>query len=138
MYCSDKIHSAQTYSVVSGPGRIVGVHSGDPASHEPNQAEFHTAYHGLVRAVVQVTTHLAASRADRMRMKRMEPDNEVVMVDTPEREAAFAAQDIVVEASAPGLPAQRVAIKTSTDAAQDGVLAVAAKTAGTSVLGGFE
>ena len=125
-----------SFRVVSGPGRIIGVHSGDPASHEHNQSPFHTAYHGLVRAVVGVTTDLATSREARHRMKMMEPDNHVVAFETSEaEEATLAAADIVVEASALGLMTQRVTIKTSTDAAKDSVLAVAARSGGAPVTG---
>lgn len=39
----------------SGPGRVVGAHNGDPALQGPPHAPFVPAYHGLARAVVQVT-----------------------------------------------------------------------------------
>jgi len=47
-----------------------------------------------------------------------------------------ASEPVVVEASAPGLGAVRASIPTSTDAAKDGVLAVAKATA-THFAGGF-
>ena len=47
------------FRVMSGPGRIVGVHNGDPRSHEPSTSTSHSAYHGLVRAAVQVTSAAA-------------------------------------------------------------------------------
>ena len=37
-----------TFNIVSGPGRIIGVGNGHPACHEPNQASWRSAYHGLV------------------------------------------------------------------------------------------
>ena len=46
---ADATHNV-TFAVVSGPGRIVGAHNGDPQCHEPNQVPWHSAYHGLVRA----------------------------------------------------------------------------------------
>ena len=41
-----------TFTIVSGPGRVVGAHNGDQAAHEPNHAPFHTSYHGLTRGTV--------------------------------------------------------------------------------------
>ena len=45
-----------SFRIVSGPGRVQGAHNGDPRNHEPNDAPWHAAYHGLVRAVVRVTS----------------------------------------------------------------------------------
>jgi len=45
-----------TMSVFSGPARLVGVASGDPASHCPPHGDTCETYAGLVRGVVQVTT----------------------------------------------------------------------------------
>ena len=42
------------FRIVSGPGRVMGTHSGNTSSHENNCSPQHNAYHGLVRAVVQV------------------------------------------------------------------------------------
>ena len=44
-----------SFRVVSGPGKIIGVGSGDPSCHEPNQVPWRSAYHGLARVIVQVT-----------------------------------------------------------------------------------
>ncbi len=131
----DAAHNV-SFRVVSGPGRVVGVHSGNPASHEHNQMPFHTAYHGLVRAVIAVTTDIATQRETRNRMVAMEPDNHVVQYGaTGDEEARIAAQGIVVEASAPGLASQQVTIKTSANATRDSVLAVAERSAGAPVTG---
>ena len=40
---------------VEGAGRIIGVDNGDPASHEPFQANQRQAFHGMCLAVVQST-----------------------------------------------------------------------------------
>ena len=51
------VHTAShnvTFRVVSGPGTVIGAHNGDVSSHEPNHAPWRSAYHGLVRAVIQV------------------------------------------------------------------------------------
>ena len=38
---------------VSGPGRLVGVGNGNPHCHEPDKGANRSAFHGLVRAIVQ-------------------------------------------------------------------------------------
>ena len=52
------------FSIVSGPGRIIGVGNGDPSCHEPNQAHWRSAYHGLARVIVQVTEDHASKYRD--------------------------------------------------------------------------
>ena len=42
-----------SFVVRSGPGEIIGVGNGDPHSHEPDKATHRSAFHGLVRAIVQ-------------------------------------------------------------------------------------
>merc|ERR1712072_919464 len=51
-----------SFRVVSGPGFVQGTGNGDPHCHEPNNAPWHSAYHGLVRAVIRVTS--TAGRSD--------------------------------------------------------------------------
>jgi hypothetical protein len=43
-----------TFEVTAGPGRVLATHNGDKQCHEPNNAHWHSAYVGLVRAFVQV------------------------------------------------------------------------------------
>jgi beta-galactosidase len=38
---------------IDGPGRIVGVGNGDPASHEPNQGTTRSLFNGLAQVIVQ-------------------------------------------------------------------------------------
>jgi len=40
---------------VSNLGRLIGVGNGDPSSHEPDKANYRSAFNGLARAVVQST-----------------------------------------------------------------------------------
>ena len=115
-FCSQASGINVTFTVSSGPGRIFGAHSGDPASHEPNQQPWHSSYHGLVRGVVQVTSDAAA--ADRAL-------RHFVDVDAPPSSAEAGA--IVIQAHAPGLATATVTIPTSTNAATDSVLAAASK-----------
>jgi hypothetical protein len=55
-----------TFSILSGPGRIAGVGSGDPASHaQPNGAVIAT-FGGLARGLVQVTVDCVSIARDRI------------------------------------------------------------------------
>ena len=38
---------------LEGPGVLLGLGSGDPACHEPDHADRHSAFHGLAQAIVQ-------------------------------------------------------------------------------------
>jgi len=116
-----------SFRVVSGPGYIQGTHNGDPHSHARNDATHALAYHGLVRAVVRVTSAAARPAAERELLKSIDVHGPMA-ADAP---PPAAPAPIVVEASAPGTgfaPAV-VSISTSLDAA-DGVMAVAAAGAG--------
>ena len=135
-----------SFRVVSGPGRVQGTHNGDPHARARNDAPSHAAYHGLVRAVVRVTSVAARPHAERAALARIDlggpmaaahaqarvpmGGNTPRAADAPELEEL---QPIVVEASAPGLPPVRVSIAVSTDAAADGIAAVAEAGAGKQV-----
>ena len=54
--------------IVSGAGRLAGVANGDPASHEPNQANGRRAYHGRCMALIR-----ARSRAGTIRLLATAP-----------------------------------------------------------------
>ena len=159
-----------SFRVVSGPGRVQGTHNGDPHARARNDATSHAAYHGLVRAVVRVTSVAARPRAERAALARIDVGGPMAAgtnramhpgkgtgtgtdtgtgTGTHAKAAsmdgnlsATAAADaleleelepIVVEASAPGLPPARISIAVSTDAAADGIVAVAEAGAGKQV-----
>lgn len=123
------VHNAAhnvTFTLLSGPGEVVGVHSGQPDSHEPTHGTtHHTAYHGLVRAVVRVTATSAAAFGD---------PSEAALRQHIDMDGSYSASittasdlgAIVLEASAPGLVPARVSIATSVDPS-DAVLEVARK-----------
>jgi hypothetical protein len=118
-----------TFTVISGAGRILGVGNGDPTNHEPNQASWRSAFHGLVRGVVQVT-HVASSSSwhrEAMRQMDLEGGHRTSIASG----TAISADPIVIEASSPGLKSSRVSIQVSADDQLHGVLAVAARSAGT-------
>lgn len=122
-----------TFTIISGPGRVVGAHNGDQASREPNHSPWHSAYHGLTRGTIMVTEDRATPTWHRRRMLEIDELGSV-MISDEELGASAPTPPIVVQASAPGLKSMQVSIPTSVDVASDGVLAVAAKGAGKKVV----
>lgn len=116
-----------SFRVVSGPGSVLGTHNGDTKCQEPNNAAWHSAYHGLVRAVVRVTAIHARSSQERELLA-------MVDVDGPMAGGAIqrGVEPIVVEATSPGFAAVQVSIPVSTHA-EDAVMAVASASAGKAV-----
>lgn len=117
-----------TFRVVSGGGRVVGTHNGDPTTHENNHAPTHAAYHGLVRCVVMSTVDASSPAWHRARLQQIDVDSDHGMTRIVGPHDAFANDDIIVEASAPGLPSARIHVPVSTSPA-DSVLAVAERSA---------
>ena len=114
---------AVAFRVVAGPGRILGTANGDPKGKRSHTEAVHPAHHGLVRALVGVTS--IAGRPDRDLLRSMEADGAAHRLPDEDEEG-----DIVVEATAPGLRPVRLTIPTSTDPGRASVLAVAAREAG--------
>ena len=115
-----------TFKVVSGPGRVQGSHNGDVHCHEPNNAPWHTANHGLVRGVIRVTSSAARDDLDMIsRVDRSHMPSDAVALNDGWMDTA----DIVVEASSPGFDPVQVTIPTSTDP-KDSVMNVAHAGAG--------
>ena len=113
-----------SFSIVSGPGRIVGVGNGDPACHEPNQATWRSAYHGLARAIVQVTEDQVTPNRHRIIQIDRDGGKRTLIGDPTASRASL--DGIVVEVSAPGVGTATVTIPVSTDPS-DGVLTTARK-----------
>lgn len=113
-----------SFSVLSGPGAVVGTGNGDPTSHEPNKAAWRTTYHGLARAVVQTTLDTMSAHRDLIRTIDVECSRQV----QPEVEDAVVlearASGIVVQAVAAGFKPTTITIPVSNDPA-NAVLAVA-------------
>ena len=113
-----------TFKIVSGPGRIIGVGNGNPACHEPNQATWRSAYHGLARAIIQVTKDQSSSLLHRKRLMQIDSDGGIrTIIVPPGFEEPL--EDIIIEASVEGLGSSQVSIPVSTDADKDGVLNIA-------------
>ena len=114
-----------SFRVVSGPGRIIGVGNGNPTCHEPNHASWRSAYHGLARAIVQVTEDHASPEQHRHRLLQIDTEGGVRTRIVLPGIHAEAADNIVVEASAPGLGSSTVTIPVTDDMENHNVLAVA-------------
>lgn len=115
-----------SFRVVSGPGFVQGSHNGDPRSHVANNAAWHPAYHGLVRAVIRVNSASARSPQERSLLAQID-------VNGPMAAGKEQLEDdgpIVVEATSPGFAPARVSIPVSKNQAEDGVMAVAQAGAG--------
>jgi len=112
-----------SFAIVSGPGEIQGTGSGNPKSYEANNAPWHIAYHGLVRAVVRVTSGAGLSEHEKSLLRE---------IDGPSALTLDRTEDIVLEASSPGLEAVRLTIPTSTNP-KHSVLQVAQSGAGNPV-----
>lgn len=115
-----------SFRIVSGPGKVQGAHNGDPHSHEPNNAPWHTAYHGLVRAVIRVTSTAARSKTERSLLQQIDMHGPMA-AGALEAEVASA---IVVEASSPGFAPVQVSIPVTADPGASGVMAAAHAAAG--------
>lgn len=114
-----------TFVIRSGPGKVIGTANGDSKSYQPHTSPSQAAYHGLVRAVVQVTSIAAIDMLIHERMRSIDRYS-VLFAKYP---ATSETGDIIIEASTPGLPKATLLIPTSTDP-KAAVLSVAAAGAG--------
>jgi len=104
-----------TLKVVSGPGRILGMDAGDPASVENQTTPYHSAFHGLVRGIVRVTQVVATNQEQLAVLRALHPESELsATASQSELDArsstatrvcslAEAATEIVLEATAEGI-----------------------------------
>jgi hypothetical protein len=121
-----------TFTIVSGPGRIAGVGSGDPrAQEQPNGAAVST-FGGLARAIVQVAVDCTSPHRDVV--LAVDADAGARTTVLPPGQACPTAP-IVVSASAPGLAPVTVAIPVSGNAAVDGPVPAAVAGAATAAVG---
>jgi hypothetical protein len=114
-----------TFSVISGPGVIQGTANGDPKSYQPHTSASQTAYHGLVRAVLRVTSIAGLPRSQKELLQSIHGSNFFGNLGP----SLTQEEDIVIEATSPGLEPARLRIPTSIDPSTT-VLAVAAVGAG--------
>ena len=116
-----------TFNVSSGPGRIIGVGNGDPACHENNKASTRSAYHGLARAIVQVSINSAMPQRVRHRLAQIDSESGkyTVLVNPGDEEKYTFSDGIVVSAASPGLTSATLTIPVTNDIEQHNVLATA-------------
>ena len=130
-----------TFRIVSGPGRVQGTANGDPKSYRSHTSSSHDAYHGLVRAVVRVTSVAGLSAREKHMLKSMEVfqnEQEGCAPPSPSATATDSAgllsfddeRDIVIEATSPGFAPVQLTIPTSVSRGEASVLSVAAREAG--------
>ena len=126
-----------SFRIVSGPGMILGTANGDAHSKSSHTNHYHTAFHGLVRAVVKVTSLAGLSETERQVLQSMEighVQSEKASTVSGNEPSSFLSyydtRDIVIEATSDGLPPARLTIPTSTNYHKDSVLSVAARGAG--------
>ena len=115
-----------TYTVVSGPGRVLATHNGDSANHQPNLSPWHSSYGGLTRGIIQTTTDAGTPAWHRRRLLQIDAEANLrtKIADLDDLNAATAATGIVVQVSNPGLTSATITIPVSADPAA-GVLASA-------------
>ena len=107
-----------TFSVVRGPGRVVGTHNGDDQCHEPDLAPWHSAFGGLARGIVKVTKHSDA------RLASVDQDPaQVTLVSGGGTED----ESITVVAHSPGLKTGSITLAVSTDETLHSPMAAAAR-----------
>ena len=113
-----------TFTVSSGPARIVGTHNGFPALQAPSSASTVAAYGGLARAVARVTLVATGTLQDRMLLAAVNVDAGRGNSSAVSTGSTPAAASFTVSAAAPGLAPGSLTILLSTDPG-DSVLAVA-------------
>jgi hypothetical protein len=112
-----------TWKVVSGPGRIVGVSSGNEASHEWLKSNSVAAYGGLARGFVQVTKDCVSEHRDLAASIDLDSGrSRVSLANSCEEDS------IIVEASAEGFESVRMVVPVVADM-NESPLAVAERSA---------
>ena len=98
-----------SFKIISGPGKLSGVSSGDPSSTEhPKGSTVHT-YVGTARLAVQVSVDCVSEHMDELIHTDREAGN------TTSRLRSCALAPIVIEASSPGLSPATISVLTSLD-----------------------
>jgi len=103
-----------TLRVVSGPGRVVSAHNGDPSSQYPAGVPWSPASHGLVRFYVRSTQVAVGSLASRKRLREIDVEGLKGGVDVAV-DGSSPPQSITVEASAVGLASASLSIPVTDD-----------------------
>jgi hypothetical protein len=113
-----------SWRVVSGPGRLVGIGSGDDTSHEWLKSSSVQTYLGLARGMFAVTLDCVSAARDIALATDVDNSGAGGTKIVPPGSTCDSSP-IVIEATAEGLAPVNIAIPTSQDAAKDSPLAVA-------------
>merc|ERR1711991_1175534 len=62
------------FTVVSGSGRLIATHSGDPSDQEPHNSSTSTSYHGLTRVYIRASEDSASPSQHRARLAEIDLD----------------------------------------------------------------
>ena len=114
-----------TFTVASGPGKLLATHNGDPADLTPANAATQPAYHGLARAYIRSSVDHASAVEHRRRLLEVDMDSgqkgSTVVVD-PDAQEQAPLSDIVVKATLVGSSATAtLTIPVTADMAQTAV-----------------
>ena len=117
-----------TFEVVSGPGRVMGVGSGDPEAHNHQQSNACATYLGSAKVMVQVTVDCTTPGRSVAMLVDLESGKDGTVTVAEDCSAHLAQGPIVVKATtASGLVAT-ASVAISGDVAADGWLAIASNT----------
>ena len=127
------------FTVVSGPGLLLGTASGNPADHVAMKSPKRRAYHGLARAIVRASVDASDSAEDRALRKLVNVDagagaKSAAVAGGTAAQLRSVVEDVVVKACAASLPCAQLTIPTSADAG-DSPFEVAARSVGLADIG---
>ena len=107
-----------TFTVLSGPARVLGCGNGDPADRHPQHAAWKPAYHGLVRVILQTTVRATGSLTSREIEAMLNPDagsgvtsSKILLEDDASKLPLF----FSVAADSPGMPRAMLQVPVSVD-----------------------
>ena len=122
-----------TFKVSDGPARLVGVGNGDPANRDPNHVAWKPAYHGLVRAIFQVTLVAAGTASERAMTAAINVDAGAGLLSSSLHQGSAVAAGIPgsfsVSAMTEGIPAVHMSVALSVNPADDPLNVAAASVA---------
>ena len=127
------------FTVVSGPGLLLGTANGNPADHVAMKSPKRRAYHGLARAIVRASVDASGSAEDRALRKLVNVDagagaKSAAVAGGTAAQLRSVVEDVVVKACAASLPCAQLTIPTSADAG-DSPFEVAARSVGLADIG---
>lgn len=128
---------AITFTVTSGPGRVIGTHNGDPALQLPSNSTTLPAYGGVARAIARVTSVVAGSVEERGLLALVNKDAGVggsSWVFLGIAPPPGGGNSFTITATSPGLTPGVLVVPLSFDP-QDAPLAVAAANVGRAEVG---